>query len=100
MYIRGLRDRIPANVRERASKAGFGEPDWYAGPLVDEEASASTSESSAASPGQATTDLDLGGELEKEIAKAGSTRQMSANRPSLFSRLRSWAHPARQADAR
>lgn len=101
MYIRGLRDRIPANVRERASKAGFREPDWYAGPLVDEETPDLALESPVALPDQLTTDLDLKGELDKEIAKAGSTRQMRAKRPSLLSRLpRPWGHPARQADAR
>jgi hypothetical protein len=100
MYIRGLRNRIPENVRDRASRAGFREPDWYAGPLVDEEAPTPASESSSLPPGQPTADLDLEQELDREMAKAGSTREMRARRPLLLSRLvRSGAHLVRRADA-
>ncbi len=100
MYIRGLRNRIPANVRQRATKAGFREPDWYAGPLVDEGTPASAAESQVISSDQPTTDLDLEQELDREMAKTGSSREMRAKRPSLLSRLpRPWGHPARQADA-
>ena len=101
MYVRGLRDRIPANVRKRASKAGFREPDWYAGPLVDEEPHPPSSETPSAptDPGGLTEDLDLKEELDKKIAKAETARQMSSKPSSLLSRLRfPWRSPARQAD--
>lgn len=101
MYIRGLRDRIPANVRGRAKKAGFREPDWYAGPLVDSDTPDTAFENSDTPLDQPMKDLDLAQELDQEIEKATHARQMKATRPSLFSRLpRPWGHPARQADAR
>lgn len=100
MYVRGLRDRIPTNVRRRASKAGFQEPDWYAGPLVEDDPSSPDFRPPPSEAQGAKEELDLRKALRRKVHKAEAARQMSAKRPSLFSRLRLRWGVAREADAR
>ncbi|MGC1165714.1 MAG: hypothetical protein WA862_06360 [Solirubrobacterales bacterium] len=75
-------------MRDRAEKAGFREPDWYAGPLVDENASELAFDNSDPPLDEATRDLDLKQELSDEMEKTAGVRQIRAAKPSLLSRLR------------
>lgn len=101
MYVRRLRDRIPTHVRQRASKAGFREPDWYAGPLVDDtlHVAATVEDGSSTSFPSPGAHAELEHELGKEMEKARPTKEMRAGRPFGLTRLLAWARPARQADA-
>lgn len=100
MYTRGLRGRIPANVRSRAEKAGFQDPDWYAGPLVEEDDVQSLPAARDPELQEQTSDSELEQQLDEQIDRAVLTRQMRGRVPLVQRLLHPLLRIVRQPSAR
>jgi hypothetical protein len=92
MYVRGLRSRIPSNIRARASKAGFRDPDWYAGPLRD--AGPDEEENSSFEALETSGVAELERELDQRLCLSSTGRQMSESRSKRPDSWLAWIrHP-------